>query len=237
MNNTKYTGVTLAYFCHNSQGVSAVQRSFITKIRTLATLKKETSQLGVRLNKDLKENNCSYLGIHDVFEINGPLKQGAILGRVVLWSYKTIASARKLLKSESEFWINIGKKQDSKRFIAEIVYSLTAPIKYKDRKTIICNVLIESVKQSDVMNKAVQIGESENLKEKIFRVILQYEPKLTNELKFIGIANIKYIYGDVAVGKCFEALCKKVQNVSSAKNLVFPFNKFIPFFKEMNKEE
>jgi len=227
MNIEKYAGVTLLFIYRNNEGLSAVQQNFITSATNLKELSREAALIASTVSKDVKNGDCTYLGVHDVFEVNGPLKQGAILGRSTLWSYKNINFAKKLLKPKTEFWIYKSKsKRPVKQFIAEIVFLLPSPIKYSDRRTIICNVLIESLTQANVYKKAISIGKSQELREKLFKVLFQFEPKLTNELIFIGIANIKYVYDKVGVGKCFEALSKNKRSVLSAKKLVFPIKKF-----------
>lgn len=228
MRISKYTGVTLLYFSPEGQ---AVQKSIITTVRTLDELERKLSQIRKKTEKDIKAKGSTYIGIKDVFEINGPLKQGAILGRSILWSYKTLEAAKKLLKPESDFWINMGTKRPVKQYIAEIVFLLSSPIKFDDRRTIVCNVLIDS---SKAMDEAIKVGGAPELRERLYRVLLQYEPDLTNELKFVGIANIRFAYDKVAVGKCFEALCKKEKSLISAKKLIAPASRFTSFFKEMN---
>ncbi len=229
MNITKYVGITLLFLYQlDNHETNVVLQSFIINVKNLKELNKEANQIGIRVSKKFREGQCKYLGINDVFEVNGPLKTGAILGRSTLSSYKDIDSARRLLLPKSEYWINIDNKKNVQQFIAEAVFLLPSPIKYSDRRSIICNVLIESSNDS-IFKNTVIVGKSQELKNKLFKVLLQYEPTLMNKLHFVGIANIKSVYDKVGVGKCFEALFKKERNVVSVNKLVFPIKKFNTF--------
>jgi len=220
----KYVGVTLIFACRKNKILQAEKISFLIEAGTSRDIQRKAAKIGCKREIEQKRERYEYykyLGIHDIFEVNGPIENGAIMGRTTLWSYKNITAAKKLLHPKREFTIYKCKWPTvDRRYIAEIVYFLGPPEKYALRRTLICHVLIQSQDKNRVIRAAMHVGKSKELILKVKQILLQYESEIPGELKFIGPADVWPIYEKVMIGNPFRAVYKKFNKISSIRKLV-----------------
>ena len=215
---TKYIGVVLIFSCKKGKTLEGRLRYFLMNLIELTNIKRTAEKIGHKCEVAYKD--CTYLGINDIFEVNGPIKTGAIMGRTTLWSYKDIASAKKLIRPTKHFSIyKYNPYTVDNSYIAEMVFFLQFPSKYDLRRTLVCNVLLKSQSKKRVVKDAVALGQSKQLLKKIKDVLLQYEAHIPGELAFIGLTDIYTIPERVKVGNSFRTLCKNFNKRSAIVKL------------------
>ncbi|MDD5681452.1 MAG: tetratricopeptide repeat protein [Candidatus Omnitrophica bacterium] len=215
----KYIGLTLIFAYRKKDGLEAEKISFLMRDEVLHNIRRDAERIGHK--QETRSNRGKYMGIYDIFEINGPLKTGAIMGRTTLWSYKDIASAKKLIKPKEQFAIYVSKRPTAdKRYIADAVYVLGISGKQNRQRILICYILLKSQSKKTVFKDAIAIARSRQLKMKIESILLQDDPSVPNGLKFIGFGDICPVPEKIAIGNFFERAYRKFNKLSSIRKLV-----------------
>ena len=234
--NDFYVGISLIFLCRKNNDLIVEKRSFVVSSKNLTEIKRKASELGEKIEKLLKPSKGVYLGINDIFEITGPLREGCILGRTTFWSYKNINKALTLFKKEREYGILKGLSvSQSRQFIAQMIYFINTP-QHDFKRTISCYVLVNPTNRFKIKDKINKLGQSEHLRNKLQCILLRYEPNIRGNIIFIGVADINYVYEKVKRNNCFDMVYKKISSLSSAKELVFPISKFRNFWLSVTKQ-
>lgn len=166
-----HIGVTVLYFDLIKQNANRI--SIVLNIKANVSF----SLIDKQLNTFAKKNNLEYIGIIDVFQVGGAIKNGQFLGRHTWYSKNNLYKANNLFNK-----LKINHKLKKGLNLVELYYF------YKNEKPFSLSIL--SLFNSDINNKKSIVNYAESLlfKKKISKLssdLLDF-----NNLKFIGIIKI-----------------------------------------------
>ncbi|MCP4652566.1 MAG: hypothetical protein GY858_04185 [Candidatus Omnitrophica bacterium] len=225
-----YVGVTLLFASFENQCYEAVLESYIVNSTTKKDVLNEAKKIGEMQNIFDKSRNVytfRYLGIHDIFSIIGPIKEGAILGRMTIWNI-TLESSNSLSKKKEDFSYN----HQLNDYYGESY--LSAPIFYvkadslENSRAISCHVLVKSKEPSLVYRRALAVAKSDELKKKIVKS--DFENLTPNELTFIGFEDILVIYDDIKNGGAFLKISCSYSSIEEIRELIIVDEELSGFF-------
>ena len=216
----KHLGVSLL-FVHRKNGIlEGVSQSYALQVDEPREVIQKVQLLGTQQNRydpQQGEYIFEYFGLKDIFEVKGPLEEGALLGRTNIWN-QTLEEAQSLLLPHEEFtfYKQLGRF-DGKYYLSSPVYYVddTDP---EDTRSISCYCLIESSKPSEVLQKALSIAKSRHFQEKI--IGCDFEELRVEDLHFIGFEDIVVIYDNIQQEGAFLKLCKEINSLEELSSLL-----------------
>ena len=226
-----YTGATLLFVDRKKKQLEAVLKSYVLKSSTYDEIIEEARFVGEKqnnYNSQNKEYDFEYIGIEDIFQVVGPIEEGALLGRMTLWE-QTLQDAKLLINKSEEY--NFSEKQNEffgKWYLATPVYYVEEE-EIEDSRTISCHALIESRNSSLVIKKALAIAESIEFLNKI--VSCDCEGLDHEDLKFLGFEDILAVHEDIQSGGEFLDMGKEYRKIEEIHELLLDNEEIINFFE------
>lgn len=229
----KYIGVSLLFSCREEDKLEAILESYVLKSKKKDKVIADANQLGKERSQVYKQKenvNIDFLGVEDIFQVIGPISEGALLGRTTIWD-QTLKEAYEFKTSEEEltFLEQINDFQGS-LFLASIIYHVQVDTIPEQNRVIIVNCLIIPTNYSKVVERAFDTANSEFFKKKI--VDCDYEKLSIDQLNFIGFEDILVIYDDFLNGGAFQKLSNVIDNEQELAEMLITDDELNGFFEE-----
>jgi hypothetical protein len=197
--SNKYIGVEGVFYKKEGQ---ASFRTF-KKSMTLKVGRNFLSSAKENLKKRARALSLDFVGISDIFNVDGQPSHRAFLGRTAYYDFNSIKKAKELL---GDFDYQDLKPDSSIFFVSLIYFIKDKPA--KDSFSLIYNIGVESSGRK-LKDKVTQIGNSENTKRAIVKSSLDITD--TKDIHFIGVRWIEKIESDLFDSS--EAIFKTKKNV------------------------
>lgn len=199
---------------------------YVVSVRTRARLRKIALDLG-RVEaahfSSAKGGQCTFVGLYDVYSVDGPLRSGAILGRSSYWSRKTRPIAERQVFSDRKLLAAVRENTTSREradYLFKAVYLLSAPaIPRRERRTIEAWLLVRGSSGNRLIELAKEIAAKRATAQRLLKMS---DDRATPEaLHFCGFAEAQKAFDSpVRVGGCFLSYVKNFNSVSRIRALI-----------------
>lgn len=223
--NEYYVGVSLLFVKREDQILEAILKSYILKSDTYQDVVQEIKAIGEKQNI---YNEFEYIGLEDIFRVVGPIKEGALLGRMTIWDL-TLQNAKNLVLKPDKYTFNSQLDGFSGIWYLAIPIYFVQEEDIEDSRSISCYCLIESTNSSRVIEKSLLIAQSKEFKDKIIEC--DYEGLAFDELEFLGFEDIQVVYDDIQSGEAFMKISKRFDTMDEIRSLIIDDEKLYGFFK------
>lgn len=217
----KYSiGATLIFAGKDNSTYTAILKSYVLSSHTCKEMLDEAKEIGKNqtfINMNGETARLEYIGIEDVFRVYGPIKEGALLGRMTLYN-KNLNKAKRLVKNPEQFTLNEQLKEFvGKWYLAVSLYYIHSNDPESIR-IISCYCLVETADSAKVVDRSLLIANSSAFQDKI--VESDMEGLAKNELHFVGFEDIFVVYDDIQHGGSFMKLSKTFQSIDSIRSII-----------------
>ncbi|MBH0189204.1 MAG: hypothetical protein HP494_01180 [Nitrospira sp.] len=199
---------------------------YVIAVRTRARLRKIALDLG-RVEgahfSSAKGSQCTFVGLYDVYSVEGPLRSGAILGHSSYWSRKTRPVAERQVLSDRKILAAVRENTTSREhtdYLFKAVYLLSAPvISRRDRRTIEAWLLVSGLSGSPLIELAKEIAAKRTTAQRLLK--MSADRTTPEALHFCGFAEARKAFdAPVRVGGCFLSYVKHFNSVSRIRALM-----------------
>ncbi len=208
------TGLTLLFVGDGPKGVEGIVESYVVRCSSLDELRRIGERIGAREEATPTPTNTrlQYIGIEDVFEVVGPVDEGAILGRTSLWDCDRRALAEDLVQ---EVATDEDVTTGCDWYLASAVYFVARDAD-GDAYAIAAKVMIRCAPTVDAWTHAHDIASSEL----VLRRVLACGPASEPQPVFVGLEGLQSYRGDPMRGSPFEVLGKPFASPAEVERLL-----------------
>ncbi len=217
----KYIGITLIFVFEDNQWKKVEKRDYLLRNNTKADIKCGIKRIVSRMERKFAGTHCKYIGIHDVFDVLSPLKEGALLGFSSYRTYKNLEKSKTLTRTSKYFAINKSQHESIDGFyLAEFVFFIGKPETYKNRRAVVINVLVQATDSSKIRSNVNKLCRSKDFLGRVEKYLLDRDT-VESCITYIGLRNIKYLPERIKSNNCFAAVYREYQNIADVKKMTY----------------
>lgn len=199
---------------------------YVIQARSHALLKKNAINLGRAEAPHFcsTENGpCTFIGLYDMYCVEGPLRTGAILGHSSYWSRKTRPTAERRVGSEHQLLAAVQAHKTSRKrtdYLFKAVYHLSSvSVPREKRRTIEAWLLINASSGKQLVEFAKEIAAKRTTKQRLLKMLA--DRAMPADLHFCGFVEAREAFDPpVRVGRCFLSDVKDFTSLSRIRALI-----------------
>jgi hypothetical protein len=199
---------------------------YVIQARNRHQLRKKAMELGRTEESHFcsaGDKSCTFIGLYDVYRIEGSLRTGAILGHSSYWSHKTQAAAERHISTDRQLLTTVEINQKStppREYLFRAIYLLSsASIPKEERRTIEAWLLINGSNGKQQVEFAKEIARKRTTKRRLLTI--SSDIATPTDLHFFGFAEMREVFDPpIRVGRCFLSDVKRFNSLSRIRALM-----------------
>lgn len=219
-------GTTLLFGCRSKKHYLGMLNCYVVQARDRSQLKKKAMELGRAEASHFcsaEDRSCTFIGLYDVYPLEGPLRNGAILGHSSYWSHKTQVAAERHIKTDPQLLATVQitpKSTKPREYLFRAIYLLSsASIPNGERRTIEAWLLISGSNGKQQIEFAKEIAAKRITKRRLLNLSSDLATPI--DLSFVGFAELREVFDPpIRVGGCFLSDVKHFNSLSRIRALM-----------------